>query len=267
MCSKRCIPRTCCDIVKFMVIINNGSPTCDSFSNEEDKKLCLKANDFARENKKFIAKRLTDIKCYPCEKTPISVFMAGSPGAGKTEFTQRLIEELKAQGRNTPVRIDSDDIRKEFDGYTGKNSSLFQAASAIIVDKIYDYVIDNEQSVIFDGTFSSEKSIKNIHRSVDKGRPVQIFYIYQDPKTSWDFTQKREVLEGRNIPLDAFVDSLFKSKDNVNKTKELFKEKIILNVIERDFVNKIDKFHFNVTSVDHFIKIPYTKDDLKNLLK
>lgn len=40
---------------------------------------------FAQANKKPIAKRLTDPRVYLPEESPVSVFMAGSPGAGKTE--------------------------------------------------------------------------------------------------------------------------------------------------------------------------------------
>lgn len=36
---------------------------------------------FARSNKKSIARRLTDKAIYPSEESPVSVFMAGSPGA------------------------------------------------------------------------------------------------------------------------------------------------------------------------------------------
>jgi hypothetical protein len=53
--------------------------------------------------------------------------MAGSPGAGKTESSIALIESLS--GPDTVLRIDIDDLRKEFRTYDGKNSSLFQAGS------------------------------------------------------------------------------------------------------------------------------------------
>ena len=43
------------------------------------------AEKFARENKKRIAKALTDKSIFPRESDPVSVFMAGAPGAGKTE--------------------------------------------------------------------------------------------------------------------------------------------------------------------------------------
>ena len=39
---------------------------------------------FARARRKEIARRLTDPAIYPPEADPVSVFMAGSPGAGKT---------------------------------------------------------------------------------------------------------------------------------------------------------------------------------------
>jgi len=39
----------------------------------------------ASKNKKFISRKKVD--CYPSEEAPVSVFMAGSPGAGKTEVS------------------------------------------------------------------------------------------------------------------------------------------------------------------------------------
>ena len=75
------------------------------------------ALEYARANKKAIAKRLTDPAVYVPEKDPVSVFMAGSPGAGKTEASIELIAKL-----GTPViRIDPDELRREFSAYTGEN--------------------------------------------------------------------------------------------------------------------------------------------------
>lgn len=49
---------------------------------------------FAKANKKQIAKSLTDD--LPSEKDPVSVFMAGSPGAGRTEASLALLSEFEA---------------------------------------------------------------------------------------------------------------------------------------------------------------------------
>ena len=50
---------------------------------------------FAKSNGKSIVKQLTDSNIYQPSQTPISVFMAGSPGAGKTEFSKNFINDLE----------------------------------------------------------------------------------------------------------------------------------------------------------------------------
>ena len=63
---------------------------------------------FARSNKKSIAKRLTDKAIYPSEESPVSVFMAGSPGAGKAEASLALVNLCA----DTPILgIDPDELR------------------------------------------------------------------------------------------------------------------------------------------------------------
>lgn len=52
----------------------------------------------ARENKKAIAKRETDRKIFVAEEDPVSVFMAGSPGAGKTEASIELLNNFSNDG-------------------------------------------------------------------------------------------------------------------------------------------------------------------------
>ena len=77
---------------------------------------------FARSNKKTIGKRLTDKDKYPPETEPVSVFMAGSPGAGKTEASLALLNLFS----DIPIlRIDPDDLRCEFQAYKGGNAWLF----------------------------------------------------------------------------------------------------------------------------------------------
>ena len=154
----------------------------------DNEKIKSTASQFAKANKKRIAKRITDLEKFPSEKDPVSVFMAGSPGAGKTEASIQLLKWFdnnsnRAKDKSGVIRIDADDLRAEFEDYNGANSDLFQYATSILVDRIHDAVLKQSQSFILDGTLSSyDKAEKNISRSIDKSRAVQILYVYQTPQ-------------------------------------------------------------------------------------
>lgn len=244
-----------------------SNSTCDILDGDNQKK-CYGAIEFARHGKKLFVSKFADPSMYPPETNPISVFMAGSPGAGKTEFSKRLIAELKLKGaiQKDPVRIDSDDVRNILPGYTGDNSYIFQAASAIGVEKLYDHVLAKKQSAIIDGTFSTEKSIQNIQRSIDHSRPVEIFYLYQEPKLAWEFTKKREALEKRNIPRSSFIDSFLASKENVNKAKVMFGDKIRLNLVIKNFEKGFEELKLDIQKVDPYLQISYTRDELEKII-
>ncbi|MBW4061243.1 zeta toxin family protein [Candidatus Saccharibacteria bacterium] len=82
--------------------------------------------------------------------------MAGSPGAGKTEWARSLIVNL-ANDKEEPtefVHIDPDEIRKLFDGYNGTNVSEFTRATSTAVGRILDRTNRLGQNVIVDGTLS-----------------------------------------------------------------------------------------------------------------
>ena len=154
---------------------------------------------FARKNKKEIAKRLTNPQVFFPDQEPVSVFMAGSPGAGKTEASKALLDELEnvEKGRKV-LRIDPDELRSEFEHYSGDNAWLFQPAVSILVDKIHDLALKQRQSFILDGTLSNhDKALDNITRSIKKKRQVQILYVYQTPEQAWGFVKAREKAEGR----------------------------------------------------------------------
>ena len=55
---------------------------------EEEKRIEQEAIKFAKKNRTAIANELTDREKYPPEDEPVSVFMADSTGAGKTETSQ-----------------------------------------------------------------------------------------------------------------------------------------------------------------------------------
>ncbi|MSU75149.1 MAG: Zeta toxin [Candidatus Magasanikbacteria bacterium] len=236
-----------------------------------DEEIRLEAIEFARRNKNKIARSLTDTHVFAPEAAPVSFFMAGSPGAGKTELSKRLIEN--EEGAETPrvVRIDGDDIRPKIPGYLGNNSHLFNGAVSLIVEKIHDLVLHNSQSFVFDGIMSKyEKALQNIDRSLAKKRYVVIFYIYQDPLVAWRFTEKREKVEGRNIPKEAFIEEFFGAHDAVNKVHQNYGQKVRIFIVKKDFeknnVEDIRIMKKEISSVDQFIGKLYTKNELERLL-
>lgn len=234
---------------------------------EVDKKIKERAEQFARKNKKVIACKVTDKKIYPADTAPVSVFMSGSPGAGKTEFSQHVLEQFEHGGKNV-VRIDPDELRKEFNDYNGTNSYLFQYAISILVDRIHDEVIRNNQNFILDGTFSNfEQARNNIVRSLRKDRKVEIFFIYQRPEIAWNFTKKRERLEGRMIPKEDFIKHFIESQRTVNKIKSEFKKDVVLSLVVKDLENETLQYEGNIDNIDFYLKKKYTESEIKNLLK
>lgn len=237
--------------------------------NEEDIK--QQAEQFARVNRQKIAKELTDKSKYTPENYPISVFMAGSPGAGKTEFSKRLIEILERENERKVVRIDGDELRGLIPGYTGKNSYLFQTTISLIVERIHDIVLDNNQTFLLDGTLSKyDKAADNIKRSLSKNRPVFIFYVYQKPEVAWRFTEAREAAEGRHIPKDVFIDQFILSRETLERIRNDFKGGVSIFLVKKNFethkVEEISEVDQSVNKIDGILGKRYTKDELNALL-
>ena len=88
---------------------------------------------YAKENKKEIISSVIDGKE---KKRKNCHFMAGSPGAGKTEAAQTLT----VLNSNLCV-IDADKFRVLFPGYVGNNSDEFQRGSSLLVDAALDLVL------------------------------------------------------------------------------------------------------------------------------
>lgn len=231
---------------------------------EEELKIEKDSIEYVKNNRKLIQELFADVKKYPyVEENPMSIFLAGSPGAGKTEFARRFIKDFK----KPIVHIDPDEIRKIIPISCNNNATLLQRASALGVEKVYDYVMNNDQDVILDGTLIDyKKAFINIERSIRHKRIVYIYYIYQDPIIAWDFTKKREAIEHRGIPKDFFIRAFFQAKDNVNKLKEEFGKSLQLNLIIKDFENNSIKFELNIEKIDSFLKISYTRESLEKLL-
>ncbi|MDP3792730.1 MAG: zeta toxin family protein [bacterium] len=221
------------------------------------------ALDFIKKNKKLLIEKFASKNIYTSDPNPISLFMAGSPGAGKTEISKRLIEKFS----NIPIRIDADEIREVIPGYEGANSYIFQTAANKGVNILYDYVLSNDFNVILDGTFAYGGAIENIQRSLNHNRDVEIYYIYQEPEIAWEYTKKREKIEHRRVSRNVFITSFFKARENVTMIKDSFGTKIELNLIVKNFMTGLEEINLNINSVDDYVPLKYNTVDLDKLLK
>lgn len=221
------------------------------------------AKKFIKKNKNLLFENFASSKIYKPNKNPISLFMAGSPGAGKTEYSKRFIERFDSN----IVRIDADEIREIIPQYNGANSDVVQGAASIAVDILYSYSLRNKYNLLLDGTFARFNiAYRNIERSINKNRKVAIYYIYQDPLVAWEFTKKREKLEGRKVPREVFIESFLNAKKNVIKIKSIFKDKIKVYLVIKDYSNNIKESYLDV-HIDSYLKIKYSERKLSEILK
>jgi predicted ABC-type ATPase len=240
---------------------------------QEDKKLGMTAEEqavwdeairFARSNKKTIGKRLTDRDRYPPETEPVSVFMAGSPGAGKTEASLALLNFFCD---TAILRIDPDELRNEFEGYQGGNAWLFQGAISILVGKLIDLALDRKQSFLLDGTLSNIQIARsNVERCLSKGRFVQILYVYQDPRLAWSFVKAREEAEGRRIRPEHFVEQYFAARDVVNTLKLEFGKDVHVDLLLKHIDNSARLYKAGVDKIDYHIPEKHTRHELMAML-
>ncbi len=231
--------------------------------NDEDK-LGRVAKDWCRKNKKRIKLLIADPAVFLPESDPITVFMAGMPGAGKTEFSKSLNDEFKKQ----IIRIDADVIRDMMRviGYNGANASIFQDAVSVAVSNLYSSVIKNQQSAIIDGTFAYNNWQLQFEQSMSAQRLVEIYYIYQDPVVAWKFVKVREQKQGRKVPLEYFIHCYFASVLNVQSAKVKYGDKVKTYFAEKNYLTQFEYVEFDVNHIEKYIKNVYTEAELRKLL-
>lgn len=232
----------------------------------EEEAISDQAVEFARKHKKAIGKRLTDPQIYLREEDPVSVFMAGSPGAGKTEASIELLANFEENGFKV-LRIDPDELRSELPGYTGGNSWLFQRGVSILVSKIHDLALEQRQSFVLDGTLANyEIAEQNIERSLHKKRTVLILYVYQRPDLAWNFVQARELVEGRHIPVEEFVRQYFAARDVVNRLKQRFGKAIEVDLLLKNNDGSHRVYEANIDRIDSHVPENYDRASLEQML-
>jgi predicted ABC-type ATPase len=195
-------------------------------------------------------------------KNKIAIFMAGSPGAGKTEVATELISFYQ-----NICLIDADNFREGFPEYNGKNSHEFQSGASWLVGDVFRRVTNQGYSFLLDGTFALESASKNIKQVLKHSYEVNIYFIYQNPFIAWDFVKLREDKEGRNVPKETFINAYFMSRNNVIKVKKKFGELININILFKDFKGEISEIHEDTDNPQLILPELYTTEFLKENLK
>ncbi len=232
----------------------------------DEERIAQVAWDYAKKHRTEIARRLTDPAIFVPEVNPVSVFMAGSPGAGKTEASIELLN-LKGQDGAKVLRIDPDELRAELPGYTGNNAWLFQRAVTPIVERIHDLALDQQQSFLLDGTLSSYSvAEKNIERSLKRRRTVQILYVYQEPEQAWKFVQAREAADGRRIQPEDFARQYFAARDAVNSLKAKFGKEIYVDLLMKNNDGSHQFYRAGIDQIDNHIPESYSVTDVRRIL-
>ena len=227
-----------------------------------DEEITAKAIAQAKTMKKKLARAMVDH--LPEEESAVSVFMAGSPGAGKTETAKSFIHQFSDAHDVSVVHIENDELRKEFKDYHGVNSPLFQTPATILVEAIHDRVLKRKVSFLLDSTLSSlDKAKQNIDRSLKKNRYVLIIFVYQDPEQAWCLVRAREKVEGRRVPAEVFVEQFLESQRVVSELKKQYLDKIDIIFIEKNLDGSREKPHFNVTDIDVILGKKYNRASLE----
>jgi predicted ABC-type ATPase len=224
--------------------------------------LAAQAVEFVKKNKKQFISHVIDQYVGDTGDRPVAIFMAGTPGAGKTEIAKSLL----ALFEYIPVRIDADEFRDLIPGYTGANSEIVQGAASLAVEKAMDAVIDKQIPFILDATFAIGKATANIKRAYRHEYETQICFVYQDPISAWEFTKRREKKEGRRVPKDVFINAYFASRENVKAVKKEFGDKILLRVIIKNYTTNTHKTYDNVQDIEAILPKLYNKDELGEML-
>lgn len=206
------------------------------------------ARTYIKKNKRALYDKFCDTQVFTPSERPLTIFMAGSPGAGKTEASKTFIQILEKIYKNEKiVRIDADEIRKSLPNYDGKHADEFQSAASLGVEKLFDFVLSHQLHSVLDGTLASfSVAEKNIRRALNHGRLVGILYIYLDPLIAWDFTKKRESLDGRHINKEIFIKDFFAARENVHKLKNIFGNKLTVYYFEKKNLKDKAKIYYNV---------------------
>lgn len=215
---------------------------------------------WVKNNKKdFIVHMIREAGVSP-DSEPGAFFMAGLPGAGKTEISKGIIEDFKVP----MLRIDMDEIAEKIPGYLPENADKFRRPATLLLSEVFSYAIHHNINILMDGTFGSSKAGENIERCLKHRYSVKIIYVFQKPELAWKFTLAREKVEHRAIKFEGFVDSYYKTISNIKMIGEKYGDKVVIDIAVKDENNQVGEWERNVhfSEIDKLLGVEYNKDKL-----
>ncbi|MCO0832581.1 zeta toxin family protein [Fructobacillus sp. W13] len=215
---------------------------------------------YAKAHKKEFLQMMFSYSDKPRRKA--AIFMAGTPGAGKTEMVQSLSQVFGP----SYALIDADRFRSQFRTYNGKNAEDFQRGSSLLVDYTFTEVVSKGYSFILDGTFSRPKSMQNVERVLNRGYKADIYFVHQSPEDAWRFTKVRAEEEGRVVPKQAFISSYVHARENVHTIKERFKTQVMLNIVFKDYTNTVTDFVEDAESLEDILPPKVSEKEIEVLI-
>lgn len=212
--------------------------------------------------RKHIARDYLRRNNFTTSENPVGIVTAGLPGAGKTEFTQQLLERME----DYPVRLDMDEIARLIDGYAPNIADDFRGDASIILSKVYDEVLKRKIHYVLDGTFAGSPAISNITRAIDKGYAIKLYFIHQQPQIAWEFTKAREQVEHRAIDKVKFIESYFRMYEKLIKLQSMDLP-IAISVVTKNQFNQIGATKEDVKDIVQQVPPLLSRIDLENVLR
>ena len=197
-------------------------------------------------DKKNRARVLTQFfKDFPHIKTKTAIFMAGIPGAGKTEFAQQFLREDSP----TLIPIEHDKLVEYIDSYQPEQYYNYRKAGSTLVTEVFNFCLKNGYGFIFDGTLSHDNGIRNVRKALRAGYTVYVIYIIQDATVAWELTQARELVKKRAIEKRGFLETCAKINKSLQNIFRTFRNQPNFNfwIIHKRGVMS----HANATAIIH----------------
>lgn len=170
------------------------------------------------------------------EQFRLAIFMAGIPGAGKTELVRRMSPAVLAGF----TIIEHDKLVELLPKYQPELAYDYRPAGSALITSILSQVIKQKRSFLIDTTLSAQAGKSNVKKALAKGYRVMVLYVYQDIRQAQTLTRKREVVTKRGISREGFVAACQKINRNLRDIFEAHQQNPLFSFIyvDKTTINK-----------------------------